>query len=422
MARSVRIAGVVVLATALFLVGGIGLLRSAAPTDAGAASTDPALAPTQDADALTAFGLAEIQRARTTADPSAYPRAQEALERAARIERRDGDVGSQTLIGLGALALARHDFAEALRYGERAVRANPDDGDAYGVVGDALVELGRYDAAFDTFQTMVDTEPDVASYARVSYARELQGEVHGAIEAMEAAERVSGTPADAAWSAFHIGQLRLRSGDVPGAAADFRRAIGIDPSFVPARAGLGRVAYARGDLDEAIAGYEEVVTVYPAAENVIWLAELQAAAGDAEGAAQQRDLVRAIQRLAAANGVNVDLEVALFEADHGDPDVALSAARAEWSRRRSIHAADAMAWALAANGRDRAAAGFARLALRLGTPDALVIYHAGVIDLALGDVESGRRLLSEALEIDPAFSALHAPRAERMLARTAGDS
>jgi hypothetical protein len=53
---------------------------------------------------------------------------------------------------------------------------------AHGVMGDALVELGRYDEAFVQIQRMVDLRPDLSSYARVSYARELQGDVVGAAE------------------------------------------------------------------------------------------------------------------------------------------------------------------------------------------------------------------------------------------------
>jgi tetratricopeptide (TPR) repeat protein len=439
-----RIAQVLAGAVALLLLGGIGL-RAAAPGDAVAntpapaadALTAPALsgadvartidalrerirAVPDDHEALTALGLAEIQRARATGDPSAYPRAASALRRALDLQGADPD--PRTLIGSGALALARHDFSAALQAGRAAAELNPDDGDAYGVIGDALVELGRYRAAFAAFQRMVDTEPGVGAYARVSYARELRGDVAGAIEAMSAAERVAGTPADAAWAAAHVGQLRLRSGDVRGAALDFRRAAGLDPDAVAPEAGLARVAFARGDVEAAIERGERVAARYPAAEHVIWLAEVYEAAEEQAQAAEQREVVGAIQRLAEVNGVNVDLEVALFEADHGDPAAALTAARAEWSRRRSIHSADALAWALHANGDDRAALRYTDLALRLGTDDALLHYHAGMIHLAAGDRSGAEALLRRALALDPSFSPLHAPRARAALERIGGDA
>ena len=133
-------------------------------------------------------------------------------------------------------------------------------------------------------------------------------------------------------------------------------------------------------------------------------------------AEQQDDVVRAMHALASESGVNVDLELALFDADHGDPVGALEAARAEWARRQSVHVADAYAWALYANGRYQRASTFAERALALGTRSALFLFHAGMIRLELGDERGARRYLSEALATDPNFSILHADAAARTLA------
>src|SRR5262249_22285948 len=83
-------------------------------------------------------------------------------------------------VGLGTLALARHQFADALAWGEQPRSLNPAKPESYGVIGDAQVELGRYDEALDTIQRMVDLRPDLTSYARASYLRELQGDLPGA--------------------------------------------------------------------------------------------------------------------------------------------------------------------------------------------------------------------------------------------------
>jgi tetratricopeptide (TPR) repeat protein len=114
--------------------------------------------------------------------------------------------------------------------------------------------------------------------------------------------------------------------------------------------------------------------------------------------------------------VNVDLEVALFDADHGDPGSALAAARAEWERRHSVHVADAYAWALYASGRYGEAARMATRALDLGTRNASFLFHAGMIERARGRDGAALRLLRGALAANPRFSILHAPTAERVLA------
>jgi tetratricopeptide (TPR) repeat protein len=221
---------------------------------------------------------------------------------------------------------------------------------------------------------------------------------------------------DAAWAAYQLGELEFGRGDVRPAAAWYRRGLELAPSYIPNLAGLAKVAWARGDDDLAIRRYKQVVAAYPAVEYVTALGDLYASSGREYLAAQQYAVVDATRAIARANGVNVDLEVALFDADHGRPRSALSAARAEWSRRRSIHVADAYAWALHAVGSDEAAAGMMRRALRLGTRNALFLFHAGMIQRALGHEAAARRDLREALVTNPHFSILHASTTRRVLA------
>ena len=122
---------------------------------------------------LGLLGLAYQQRARETGDPSWYRKVRAAiLARAAAIAPTDLIVTS----GLGQLELSRHRFGVALGFGRRAVALAPSNAAGYGILGDALIELGRYDAAFRTFNTMARLKPSIASYARVSYARELSGD------------------------------------------------------------------------------------------------------------------------------------------------------------------------------------------------------------------------------------------------------
>ena len=367
-----------------------------------------------DRRAFASLGIAYVAQARATGDPSLYPKAEEALDASLRLGARHNE---DALLGLGALALARHDFGAALAFGRRAAEIDPFGADAHGVIGDALLELGRYDEAFAAFQTMVDTRPDLASYARVSYARELQGDVRGATRAMTLAFDAAATSGDAAWAAYQLGELAFGSGDVRAAASWYHRGLGLDPSFVPNLAGTAKVAWARGDARLAIQRYAEVTARYPSPEFVVALADLYRVTGRDAQAQEQEAVVRALHDLADGNGVNADLELALFDADHGDEAIALEAARSEWARRRSVHVADAFAWALYANGRYEQAATFADRALRLGTRNATFLFHAGMIRLALGNDRAARSYLRRAVAVNPNFSILHAETAERILSR-----
>jgi tetratricopeptide (TPR) repeat protein len=441
MHRIARIGTVGALAGALFIAGGIGVFRAsrsdgdaraaaaagartdgvADPAVGGGGDLGDAIATLQqrlidvpgDWRAFASLGLAYVQQARVSADPSYYPKAQGVLRHSLALHPQDNE---EALVGMAALAAARHDFSAALRFGLRARKVDPYDANVYGVIGDAQVELGRYDDAFTTFQTMVDTKPSLSSYARVSYARELRGDVAGAIASMEAARQVAGTPADVAWTSYQLGDLFFNDGRFARAEREYRRGLHADPDYVPNDVGLAKTAWARGDLPEAVDGYVDAVRRFPSPEYVAALGDLYAQMGDRSHAAQQYDLVRAEADLFAANGVNTDLELALFDADHGDPEAALRAARAEWRRRTSVQVADALAWALHVNGRDPEAARFARRALSLGTRNALFQYHAGMIQLGLGHDAHARELLGSALETNPAFSIMHAPSARHVLA------
>ena len=308
-ARSSRAPAVATPADAFLAPG-----TAAASLDASIASLESKVeAQPEDWEGLAALGIAYVQRVRITSDPSTYPLAHVVLARSLKVRPAEN---ASALLGLGTLAAARHHFTDALRWGRRAAKAAPYDADVYGLVGDAQLELGRYGAAFGSFQRMIDLRPNLASYARVSYALELRGNVDGAIAAMRAAYDVAAGPADTAWAAAHIAKIHLGAGRIDEAEKWFRRARAADPASMDAEAGLALIAWASGDLEKAIAGYEGLATRYPSPEHVAVLGDLYAASGDREAAAAQYELVRAEARLFRANGVDTDLEIALFEADH----------------------------------------------------------------------------------------------------------
>jgi tetratricopeptide (TPR) repeat protein len=180
---------------------------------------------------------------------------------------------------------------------------------------------------------------------------------------------------------------------------------------------MARVRAAQGDPAAAKELYQRAIARMPLPEFVIGLGELYQAGGDQAGAAQQYELVRAMQQLFKSNGVDTDLELALFDADHGgDPAATVALARAAHARRPSIKAADTLAWALYKAGRPAEARGYADEALRLGTQDALMLFHAGMIAQAQGDHAAARQWLDAALTLNPHFSPLLAAQARQVLA------
>jgi tetratricopeptide (TPR) repeat protein len=367
-----------------------------------------------EARGYTLLGTAYLQKARESADPTYYTRAEEALATALHLNPDDTDA----LTSMGELALARHQFADALSWGERSWALNPYKARTLGVIGDAQVELGRYEAAIDTIQRMVDLRPDLSSYARVSHLRELTGDIEGAIEAMQAAV-AAGAPTgeNTAYVQVQLGHLYFNSGRLDEAEEQYTAALRTFPGSKPAQAGVARVRAARGDLDGAIALYRDVVEVMPLPEFAIALGDLYRAAGRADEAARQDELVRAMSALYTANGVDLDLELARFEAERGlNLPAVVERARQAQAARPSIGVADTLAWALYQAGHYDEADAAIRQALRLGSRDALIHFHAGMIAARRGDHATAVASLETALRINPHFSVVHAPVARSMLA------
>jgi tetratricopeptide (TPR) repeat protein len=368
---------------------------------------------------LTRLGVAYVTRARETADPTFYAKAAGVLGRATRLAPGDAD----TMVARGLLELGRHDFRAALAWGTRAAKANPDLPDALGVVFDAQVELGRYQAAVVTAQAMVDRKPTQGSLARVSYARELLGDPAGAVAAMVQAAAAGGDAAtDRAYVQTLIGNLHLGAGRLAPAEAAYRRALEGLPGYGLAEVGLARAATARGDLAGAARRLGPVAASLPLPATVALLGDVRAALGDARGAGEQYRLVRVIERLNQANGVEVDLELARFEADHArdtgaDPARAVAMARRALAGRPTIHASDALGWALRQAGKPRQALPHARAAVRLGTRDALLWYHLAAVEADLGMTAAARRHLAEAFEISPYLTVRDQPAALALAGR-----
>ncbi len=302
--------------------------------------------------------------------------------------------------------MIRHDFRGALRLGREARELAPDSSSPYGVVGDALLELGRYDEAFAAFEKMVATKPTLAGYARIAYARELEGNRKGAIAAMRLAlESAGGIPEPTAWTLVELAKLEFGSGNVGSAERALRQALEIFPGYVHAGDQLARVLAAEGRQDAAIAEARRTAEAIPLPGTVALLGNLLERRGREGEARRQYATVGAIQRLLAVSGIRVDLDDAVYRADRGiAPQQTVLLARRARADRPSITGDDALGWALARAGQCDEAGRWLDRALRLGTQDALLFFHRGYAAGCAGDQVARRRWYRKALELNPHFS------------------
>lgn len=352
------------------------------------------------------LAAAYMQKARETGDFSLNAKAEEALTRATQAEPDDFDA----LKLRAKLLLTYHRFADALEVARRAQVANPRDHDVYGAMTDALVELGRYDEAVAAAQTMVDLRPDTPSYSRVSYLRLLHGDVAGAEAAMrEAAEAASpGDPEKLAWCYVQLADALMKEGKTKEAEHEVDRALFTFPDYHAALAAKGRARQAANDLEGAAQFYSRAVERVPLPDYSAALGDIYTKLGRAEEAKRQYDLVEFVERTGAAAGT-YSRELALFWAEHDlRLDDALDIATRERAARGDIYTCDVLAWCLYKKGRLDEAKTAMGEALRLGTRDSRLFYHAGMIYHALGDRQQSAKYLKMALAADPSFPVLQA--------------
>jgi tetratricopeptide (TPR) repeat protein len=364
-----------------------------------------------DTRSLTLLGLAYQQRFRETGDPSYLGLSGRALRRALATRPEE----PTAIAGLASLALARHRFRDALALARRAQRLSPGTATTYGAIGDALLELGRYDEAFAAFDRMAALKPGLSAYSRVSYAQELLGRRANAIATMRLALDAAGPRGEpAAWTLVQLGKLYWSAGRLDAAARHYRSALQAFPGYVYAFDALAQVEAARGRLALAIDLERRAVDRIPLPQFVGALGDLHRVAGQEGEAQEQYATIGAIERLLEANGVRTDLETALFDVDHGvDLPRALVLARAAQRARPSIEGEGVLAWALARNGRCREALHWSKRVLRLGTVDAARFFQRGMIERCLGRHNTAARWFRRALDTNPHFSLLWAPVARR---------
>ncbi len=426
-------------AAACLVAGGLFAVRddgqTAAPAPAGAAvraNVDPLTSVIGSAGQITELqaavkirpddgglvarlGLAYLQRARETGDPSFYTRADELLRRARTLEPSSLDA----VVGLGSLALSRHEFQQALQLGQEAVSLTGGFSPAAkAIVSDAQIELGEYEQAFRTIDELGEQRPSLVSYARQSYALELQGDLAGAADLMaDAVAGGAGGGEGTQWTRVQHATLLIKIGRFDEAEAELQHALAALPAYARAEAGLGALAVARGDLATAERWYQQAAGHLPLAEILVALGDVQTARGETAAAKNTYALVQAEQALFRAAGGNADLELALFEADHGDRAEAVRLGRIAVQERPSVYAHDALGWALYRAGDCKAALPEARAANRMGSADPTLAYHLGVIAACAGERTEAVTALRRAQGSNPRFHPLYGPDAVRLLAR-----
>jgi tetratricopeptide (TPR) repeat protein len=360
-----------------------------------------------DVKANLALASLYVQEARASGNHMYYDQA--ALKYVNAVLNKD----PQNFEGLSLkalLMLSQHHFAEGLKIAEAAKTINPYNAFIYGLIIDGNVEMGNYTAAVENADKMVSIRPDIRSYSRISYLREIYGDYPGAIDAMKMAVS-AGLPGDEGteWSRVQLGRLYENTGDLRNAEMHYTIALENRPAYAFAFAGLARIAAASNNYPKAISFYlqaDSLTNDYSIKEE---LSDVYKAAGEKEKSATIANSVIDGMNAAAAkekkddsSGHYSDRELAYAYLKISNYDKALDHALLEYNRRPdNIDVNETLAWVYYSKGDYAKALPFAQSALKTNSKNPTLLCRMGLIYFKNADKVTAGKLLKAGLAASP---------------------
>ncbi|HET7425196.1 MAG TPA: tetratricopeptide repeat protein [Gemmatimonadales bacterium] len=358
-----------------------------------------------------------LQRGRLLASEPDLREAERHARRSLRLRTAHNGATAQVLAGA---LMARHAFAEAREVAEGMVAADSSSRSARAMLGEIELELGDYAAARRTFGTLLTVRTDFVVAPRFARWEELNGQPEAAEAlfrgALAQAESRHGTPpSQLAWFHWRLGDLALRNGRADEANAELSEGLEVVPDDPRLLGTMARLSAARHRWREAIDEGERALARVVDPATLGLLSQVYAAVGDSARSADARNAM-AVAVLNQPGPFHRGWSLLLLEQGREVPEV-LARARAELATRRDVYGWDLLAWSLYRSGRAAEAVPAADRALVLGTRDAMLWYHAGMIRLAAGDSAGGRNALRTALRINPLWDPFQPDSARAALAR-----
>jgi tetratricopeptide (TPR) repeat protein len=315
---------------------------------------------------------------------------------------------------------AQHNFLPELELAQQVHERDPRVTEALVTIGDAQMALGNYPAAEVAYQELSEQNATPPILARLAAFEELKGNPQEAMHLMRRAAgdalQAGGTKESVAWYVLRLGDLYFNQGEYEEAGRYYEAALRVFDGYHLALAGLGKVGAAQGNYAEAIAYYQQAINIIPQPDYLAALGDLYTLTNRPDQAQTQYEAVEYIGKLAEINQQIYNRQLANFYSDHDlHLKEALQLGLTELEYRKDIYGFDAAAWAHYKNGNFEEAQMLIRQAMSLGTQDARLYYHAGMIEYALGNDQAARDLLEKALAVNPHFSILNVEEAVRTL-------
>ena len=372
------------------------------------------------------LSAAYVQKARESGDITYYQLAETGLKKSLALESKHEEA-APAFAELAAVYYAEHRFAEAAQEAQASIAIAPAPS-AYATLGDARLEMGDYEEAATSYRQLQDssaaeTMPSRAAYLSATRKASLDwihGQSSDAISELQHAVEIAKVlhlPAEnIAWTHFMLAEQFFQSGKLGEAEVESKLSLASYPRYHRALAEMGKIRAAQGRFADSIDYCTQAIGIIPLPMYAASLGDTYARVGDKTNAEKEYALVEYIGKISALNKQVYNRELALFYADH-DRELprALELAKKELEIRHDLYTHDAVAWTLYKNGRTAEAMQEMNKALQPSTQDALLMYHAGVIERHSGNETKAREYLQRALEINPNFHIFYADDARTLL-------
>ncbi|MEH2396795.1 tetratricopeptide repeat protein [Nostoc sp.] len=358
-----------------------------------------------------------LRRFREMADVEDVLRAEQAARRSLALQPRHNQVSSMLL---ASALLSQHQFRSALDVLNNAQNPSVDNPNIVSLLASIQMELGDYEAADQLLQNLAQKESNSGQNAVVARYLELTGNLASARQLLDKAMQemdsfYTMSAETRAWFHVRTGDLAFAAGDLVLSEQRYREAIDLFPRHIAAFTGLARLLAAQHRWQDALNAANQGIELMPQVETLSYKADAQLALLDQKGAAETEDLIGVVAYLSKVKGI-YDRALAVYYTEHGiHLTEALEIARSEVAVRDDVYAEDTLAWAAAANGQWQEAQRAAQRATRLGTEDALLQFHAGMIAFHLGNREEAVKRLTQAVSLNPQFHHKYADQARQAI-------
>jgi tetratricopeptide (TPR) repeat protein len=366
----------------------------------------------EDIKAKLQLAMAYIQESRVSGDHAYYDEV--SLKLLNEVLEKDAK-NFDALCGKTTVLLSQHHFAEGLAAAQNLVAQYPSAAFGYGLLVDAHVELGNYTEAIKFADKLMSIRPDLRSYSRVSYLREIHGDYDGAKEAMTLAVKSGSIGLEQTeWCRVQLGKLYEVTGDLENATKHYQMAVAARENYPFAQAGLARIARKKGQNTEGVALLENAnksiiePSFYEDLSDAYFVQNQRSKANEAAktfikmlGGNHNEAEAHATDKAIPEHGHYADKELAEAYLKIDDLEHALFHANLEYARRpENIDINEVMAWVQYKSGAFDKAVPFIEKALRTGSQKPELLWKAGQIFLKNNQEKKGNELIKKALNIN----------------------